>query len=283
MSILAELEEYFKYMGQVGFRGLALKESPFEPRQTPMPDVAAPSPVSAPRREAVRFKPKPVVREEKRSAIPDLGSIMDLVSPESSLEETRAKAAQITGDTPVEALRKLYQAFHQCQACALGTTRKSFVFGEGPADADLMFIGEGPGYHEDQSGRPFVGDAGQLLTKIILAMGFQRDQVFIANVVKCRPPGNRNPLPDEMAACEPILMRQIETIQPKVIIALGATAFRFFKGQPVSITRARGQFFVWRGFQVMPTYHPAYILRNPRAKRDVWEDVKKVISFLKDP
>ena len=179
-----------------------------------------------------------------------------------------------------------------CTKCPLHETRNSVVFGVGNPDADLMFIGEAPGADEDRQGEPFVGRAGQLLTQIIEAgMELKREEVYIANVLKCRPPGNRNPEPDEVATCSPYLIRQIELIQPKVIVALGSFAAQMMLDTKIGITKLRGEFHPCNvaGLRVlphkkppavMPTYHPAYLLRNPNAKRDVWEDVKKVLAFL---
>jgi len=168
------------------------------------------------------------------------------------------------------------KAIANCTLCPLSQGRTQVVFGVGNPDADLMFVGEAPGRDEDAQGEPFVGKAGQLLTKIIEAMGFQRSDVYIANVNKCRPPNNRAPLPDEMDACRPFLLRQIDIIQPKVVCLLGATAVRGLLQSKDSITRIRGQFLRWRGILVMPTFHPAYLLRNPAEKRTVWGDVQKV-------
>ena len=154
------------------------------------------------------------------------------------------------------------------------------MFGVGNPNADLMFVGEAPGADEDIQGEPFVGRAGQLLTKIIEAIGLTRDDVYIANLIKCRPPGNRNPEPDEAEQCEPFLFRQIDTIKPKVIVALGKFAAQALLRTTDPITRLRGREFKYRDAILIPTYHPAYLLRTPSAKRDVWEDMKKVRSIL---
>jgi len=173
-------------------------------------------------------------------------------------------------------LDHLAAAIADCHLCPLHAGRTQVVFGDGNPDADLMFIGEAPGHDEDVQGIPFVGRAGQLLTRIINAIEFDRSEVYIANINKCRPPNNRAPVPDEMARCVPFLLKQIEIIEPKVICLLGATAVRGLLGIREGITRLRGRFIEWRGILVMPTYHPAYLLRNPAGKRDVWEDVQKV-------
>ena len=168
-----------------------------------------------------------------------------------------------------------------CTRCKLHTLgRKQIVFGVGNPDADLMFVGEAPGADEDIQGEPFVGRAGQLLTKIIEAIGMTREDVYIANVIKCRPPGNRNPEPDEVEQCEPFLFRQIDTIKPKVIVALGKFAAQCLLRTTEPITRLRGREYQYRDAILMPTYHPAYLLRTPSAKREVWEDMKRVRSLL---
>ena len=168
-----------------------------------------------------------------------------------------------------------------CSRCKLHTLgRKQVVFGVGNPNADLMFVGEAPGADEDIQGEPFVGRAGQLLTKIIEAIELRREDVYIANVIKCRPPGNRNPEPDEVEQCEPFLFRQIDVIKPKVIVALGKFAAQCLLKTDTPITRIRGREFSYRDAVLIPTYHPAYLLRNPSAKRDVWEDMKRVRAIL---
>ncbi len=170
-----------------------------------------------------------------------------------------------------------------CTRCKLaGLGRTQVVFGVGHPNADLMFVGEAPGADEDIQGEPFVGRAGQLLTKIIAAIGLTREQVYIANVIKCRPPGNRNPEWDEVAECEPFLFRQIDIIKPKVIVALGKFAAQALLGTQDPISRLRGRIFDYRGAKLIPTFHPAYLLRNPGSKREVWEDMKLVKRLLTD-
>lgn len=169
-----------------------------------------------------------------------------------------------------------------CQRCKLCKERTHIVFGIGNPQASLMFVGEGPGADEDAKGEPFVGRAGQLLTKMIEAMGLTRDKIYIANVVKCRPPNNRNPEPDEIEACIPFLKKQIATINPKVIVCLGTFASKTLLQTEIPITKLRGEFrdYEKTTIKVMPTYHPAFLLRNPNMKRPVWEDLKKVMDFL---
>ena len=182
---------------------------------------------------------------------------------------------------PFEALRTEVLA---CRACALCETRENVVFGEGSRTAELMFVGEAPGRDEDLQGKPFVGRSGQLLTKMIEGMGFSRDEVFIANVLKCRPPKNRDPAPDETRKCRPFLLRQIEQIGPKVICALGRHALRALTDYSGPIGRVRGRPMAFlEDLVVVPTFHPAYLLRNPPAKREAWDDLKAILKLLGRP
>jgi DNA polymerase len=188
------------------------------------------------------------------------------------------------GSSPVPAVRlvEIREALGDCQRCRLCSGRKKIVYGVGDPQAQLMFVGEGPGADEDRSGEPFVGAAGQLLTKMIGAMGLTRQQVYIANCVKCRPPENRTPQSDELATCMPFLHAQIDAIQPKVIVALGKTAAQALIGEHVAITKIRGQ---WRPFRkgpikMMPTYHPSFLLRVPTEKRAAWADLQLVMKEL---
>jgi len=167
-----------------------------------------------------------------------------------------------------------------CKRCKLHRGRKTIVFGEGNERATLMLIGEGPGYDEDVQGRPFVGRAGQLLTKILQSINLPREEVYIANIIKCRPPQNRNPEPDEIQSCSPFLMKQIQVIQPKIICALGAFSAQTLLKTETKITALRGKFYDLEGIKVIPTYHPAFLLRNPDKKREVWEDMKKIVELL---
>ena len=167
-----------------------------------------------------------------------------------------------------------------CQLCPLAKERKNVVPGQGRLQPDVMFVGEGPGADEDEQGLAFVGRSGQLLTKMILAMGYTREQVFIGNIVKCRPPGNRAPSPEEMAGCLPYLKRQIAIIRPKLIVCLGATAARGLVQEPMPIGKARGQWRAFEGIPVMLTFHPAYLLRDPRKKTETWADLKAVLARL---
>ena len=183
------------------------------------------------------------------------------------------------GASDIDVLRKEAEA---CTACRLCETRKSVVFGEGKSDRPLIaFVGEGPGEEEDLSGRPFVGKAGILLAGAIeKGMKLRRSDVYICNVVKCRPPDNRNPLPDEISACEGFLYRQLKLIQPKIIVTLGSPAQKTLTKIDQGITKLRGKWLDWEGIKVMPTFHPAYILRNPESKKEFWDDLKLVMEVL---
>jgi DNA polymerase len=186
------------------------------------------------------------------------------------------------GADPAARLAAIRADLGDCRRCRLCEQRTTVVFGVGSPDARVLFVGEGPGADEDRQGEPFVGRAGQLLNKIIEAMGMTRGEVYIANVVKCRPPENRTPRPDEVGTCAPFLFRQIQSIRPRVIVCLGTPAAQAILGTGATISRLRGQFREIDGMRVMPTYHPAYLLRNPAAKRDVWDDMKQVVAFLQD-
>jgi DNA polymerase len=180
-----------------------------------------------------------------------------------------------------ETLEQIREDLGDCRRCKLAPARRNIVFGSGNPHAELMFVGEAPGADEDEQGLPFVGRAGQLLTKIIEAIEMRREDVYICNILKCRPPGNRNPESDEIASCEPFLLRQIVAIRPKVICALGTFGAQTLLRTKEPISRLRGQFIDYRGARLMATFHPAYLLRNPGEKRKVWEDVQKIRDYLR--
>lgn len=217
-----------------------------------------------------------VVRlEVDRAVLTELAKEPELQSPEEAVEE----AAEIPTD--FGSLDAISTHISTCANCELCKARNSTVPGEGNADApDIMFVGEGPGAEEDAQGRPFVGKAGKLLDKMIEAMGYQRGEVFIANVVKCRPPGNRKPMREEMEACLPYLWQQIGLIKPKFLVGLGGTAMEGLLGRPVGITRMRGVWQEYEGIKLMPTFHPSYLLRDPSKKKDAWADLKMVLAEL---
>ncbi|MGQ3685742.1 MAG: uracil-DNA glycosylase [Candidatus Loosdrechtia sp.] len=194
------------------------------------------------------------------------------VEKKTTVTENKKRAGKL--------LELLQQEMLVCHKCPLQKTRTNLVFGTGNPAADLMFVGEAPGRDEDTQGEPFVGRAGQLLNKIIEAIGMNRGDVYIANVLKCRPPANRNPLPDEIALCMPYLLKQIEIIKPKVLCALGTFAAQTLLGTKASVGALRGKFHDYKGIPLMVTFHPAYLLRNPNDKVKVWEDIKKVRDLL---
>lgn len=210
--------------------------------------------------------------EGGRLSVPIARSLARLLESQGTGEEGRRKV-----------LEEVAREVQGCRACGLSRFRNSVVVGEGNPRAELVFVGEGPGEEEDLQGRPFVGPAGQLLDRIIEGMGLSRQEVFIANVVKCRPPANRTPKPEEVEACLPFLLRQLRAISPRVICTLGAVAAQALLGAAEGITRLRGQFQTWEGTPVMPTYHPSYLLRYPSKKRDVWEDMKRILGLLGRP
>ena len=214
---------------------------------------------------------RPAIAHAPVKATPTI-SVLPVISAPSMFDVTE----RIDGDT----LERIREDLGECTRCRLHTTRNKIVFGVGNAHAQLIFVGEGPGRDEDMQGLPFVGRAGKLLTQMIEAMGLTRDQVYIANVVKCRPPENRKPEEDESATCSPFLYRQIDAIAPKAIVCLGLTAAQSLLKTKDSISKIRGQWLDYRGTKLMVTYHPAYLLRNPPAKREVWDDLQKVMALL---
>jgi DNA polymerase len=244
-----ELHAHLEFFGELGVDGVRLE------------------PEWRRRADARGREPEPQMEPEPERELPELPEpvqeIQVLTSAADALQSLRVEIGP------------------QCTRCKLHTLgRKQVVFGVGNPNADLMFVGEAPGADEDIQGEPFVGRAGQLLTKIIEAIGMKREDVYIANVIKCRPPGNRNPEPDEVECCEPFLFRQIDAIKPKVIVALGKFAAQSLLRTTDPITRIRGREYAYRNAILMPTYHPAYLLRNPASKREVWEDMKRVRAIL---
>jgi len=208
------------------------------------------------------------------------GLAVEMVS-EDSVPYSRSRESDVDISNKDEALKRLREEIGDCQRCKLSKGRKNIVFGEGNPYAKLMFIGEGPGKDEDMQGRPFVGEAGQILDSLINKRGWKREEVYIANIVKCRPPANRVPEEDEIAACRPFVERQIEIIKPKVIMSLGNVATHSLLGIKMPISKARGNFFSFKDIPVMPTFHPAYFLRNPKDKHLTWDDTAKVLEKLK--
>jgi uracil-DNA glycosylase len=243
----AELVEHLKFLREMGVREIRTSARPAERASAPAPPSAA------------RAAPASTARPS--------------ATPSATPAATQAGAARALAH-----LRE--KEIGDCRRCRLCEKRTQIVFGVGDPGARLLFVGEGPGRDEDAQGIPFVGRAGQLLTDIIRAMGLTREQVYIANVVKCRPPENRTPEPDEIESCLGFLESQIEIISPSVIVCLGAVAAQALVDATGGITKMRGNLREYRGIPVMPTFHPAYLLRNPAAKKDVWADMKKVMALL---
>jgi uracil-DNA glycosylase len=238
---------------------------------------------SQPPPSAAVFSPHPIEEAPwpkstlKSALTPPIAAPAKSLAPPSSSGPSLFDAAN---KLSTETLLQIRDDLGECTRCKLNSTRNKIVFGDGNPKAQLVFVGEGPGADEDAQGLPFVGRAGKLLTQMIEAMGLERRDVYICNVVKCRPPGNRQPEPDEVASCSPFLFRQLDSIKPKVIVCLGATAFQTLLQTNRSISHYRGQWLDYRGYKMLPTYHPAYLLRNPAAKADVWKDLQKVMAEL---
>jgi uracil-DNA glycosylase len=222
----------------------------------------------------------------RRPGSPEAASRVEEVEEHMPVRMSVAAPASVptpapSSQDPVEALRMIREDIGDCTRCPLHKQgRKQIVFGVGDPNADLMFIGEAPGADEDIQGEPFVGRSGQLLTNMIKAMGLSREQVYIANIIKCRPPGNRAPERDECATCSPFLMRQIEAIKPKAIVALGAVAAKTLLAISAPMTELRGRWFDFRGTKLAVTYHPAFLLRDPRQKKETWKDLQMVMKEM---
>lgn len=245
LELAAQFRTNLASRARSGLLGLPLAATLPAPAMTPIPDV----------------RPSPVEQPTKGERDPDAG----------------ATPKPRTGQAGLQVLR---DDIGDCQRCKLAPSRTNLVFGVGNPDADLVFVGEAPGADEDAQGEPFVGKAGQLLTKMIEAMGYRREDVYICNVLKCRPPGNRNPEPDEVASCEPFLKRQLSAIRPRMIVALGKFAAQCLLRDDTPITRLRGSFRSYEGIPLMPTLHPAYLLRDPSKKKLAWDDLKAVNAAL---
>jgi DNA polymerase len=229
--------------------------------------------------------PRPSARPAQRAAVPPIATpFVSSPRPARTSDILPVPSGptlfEAFSKVPDDTLLKIRTDLGECTRCKLHKTRHSIVFGDGNPKAQLVFVGEGPGHDEDMQGLPFVGRAGKLLTQMIEAMGLQRKDVYICNVVKCRPPENRAPEKDEVAACSPFLLRQIDSIAPKVIVCLGSTAAQTVLETNRGISQFRGQWLDFRGRKLMATYHPAYLLRNPSAKSEVWKDLQKVMAVL---
>jgi uracil-DNA glycosylase len=269
-SLQQKIEKRLRYYEDLGIRSF-YRQRGAGPASLAIAAAAIPPPARIPVFEESSLpKSLPKPKQEKSTA-----PLSDILPPSSgpSLFESIEK---VKDDT----LLKTREDLGDCTRCKLHQDRNKIVFGDGNPKAELVFIGEGPGADEDMQGLPFVGRAGKLLTQMIEAMGLQRKDVYICNVVKCRPPENRAPEPDEVATCSPYLLRQIDCIHPKVIVCLGAVAAKTLLATTRGISQFRGQWLEWRGHKLMATYHPAYLLRNPNAKGEVWKDLQKVMAEL---
>ena len=254
LSVTAGGEQLLELPGVSAHSNVILREEATLPKPSRKPELPKFAPVVAPPTAKISPLPLPV------AAGPSLFESID----------------KVAGDT----LLKIRENLGECTRCKLHSTRHKIVFGDGNPRAELVFVGEGPGADEDAQGLPFVGRAGKLLTQMIEAMGLQRKDVYICNVVKCRPPENRQPEEDEVHTCSPFLLRQIDTIAPKVIVCLGAVAAKTLLQTNRGISQFRGEWLEFRGRKLLATYHPAYLLRNPPAKSEVWKDLQKVMAVL---
>jgi DNA polymerase len=266
-SLQQQIENRLRYYEDLGIRLFYRDRTAAVADVRPAQSISNAVPISAPLESSL---PKSIAKPFPPKAV----AVAPIVAPSApSLFESVNK---IKDDT----LLKIREDIGDCTRCKLHKGRNKIVFGDGNPKAELVFIGEGPGADEDAQGLPFVGRAGKLLTQMIEAMGLQRRDVYICNVVKCRPPENRAPEPDEVATCSPYLLRQIDVIKPKVIVCLGAVAAKTLLETTRGISQFRGQWLEWRGHKLMATYHPAYLLRNPNAKGEVWKDLQKVMAEL---
>ncbi|MGZ8848603.1 MAG: uracil-DNA glycosylase [Pyrinomonadaceae bacterium] len=269
-ELLAQTREYARYSAELGIDTVAMTRAAVLTPQTTTPEAVKQPPVKATTIKE-RLSP-PIVSAQTLSpghATPPGDSLFGDFTP-----------APVSLPTAAETLEDIWRDIGDCTRCALCSGRTQVVNTHGNSRARLMFVGEAPGADEDAQGKPFVGRAGQLLTKMIEAMGMKREDVIIGNVNRCRPPANRQPTLEEAAICRPFLFREIAVIQPQVIVVMGNTALRNLLEVREGITRVRGNFQDFRGIKVMPTFHPAYLLRDPSKKRETWEDLKKVMDYL---
>jgi uracil-DNA glycosylase len=280
-TVLASLRDYIEQLREEGLDGLPVANPPSPMLAGPQPHTAEVAAASAARRPA-RMANYP---DEKKLAVKRDDSPQQpqslLATPSNAPTELFSRYPGLEKIADLDMLREF---IGDCTRCKLAPGRTKLVFGVGNPNAELMFVGEAPGADEDLQGEPFVGRAGQLLTDIIeRGMGMSRNDVYICNVIKCRPPGNRNPEPDEVSTCEPFLFRQIDLVRPKVIVGLGTFAVQALLKVKTPISKLRGNWHEMRGIKMMPTFHPAYLLRNPADKRLVWADIQEVMRFLGQP
>jgi len=271
-SLQQKIQERLKYYEDLGIRLFYKDRVPAENGRT----IEEPAAVAPSRQSTLRETPSPeAIAKPAPMTLESPPGFVPMVAPAAGPSLFEA-VNTVVDDT----LLKIREDLGDCTRCKLHKGRNKLVFGDGNPKAQLVFVGEGPGADEDRQGLPFVGRAGKLLTQMIEAMGLERRDVYICNVVKCRPPENRTPEPDEVATCSPYLLRQIDVINPKVIVCLGAVAAKTLLNTTRGISHYRGEWLEWRGRKLMATYHPAYLLRNPPAKADVWRDLQKVMAEL---
>ncbi|HET7214048.1 MAG TPA: uracil-DNA glycosylase [Terriglobia bacterium] len=279
--------EFYEELGIEEFylaRSSAAK-APAASRHAPAGDAAPGNPPAqveinpGPQPPKVEFG-KPPVQLYTAAAAPQAIAAPGPAAQSMSLFEAPSPRAAVRESETLEQIR---EDLGDCRRCRLAAGRHSIVFGQGNPHAELVFVGEGPGADEDAQGLPFVGRAGRLLNKMIELAGMKREDVYICNIVKCRPPENRTPLPDEIETCSPFLLRQIRTIKPRLVCCLGSPAVKTLLGVKDGITKIRGQFYDFQGAKALPTFHPAYILRNPREEKILREDFQKIVDFLKSP
>lgn len=283
-ELAASVRAYVEWHEDTGGAGLITEGDPEQLLAELDGAMAGAAPLAAAPRTAARGAPAPEPRRPERAPPPTQRSAARAPAPQASTAPSAAPPAPATPLAEDERKTRLALVAEQvrgCSRCELHSTRTNTVFARGNPMAEVCFVGEGPGADEDRQGYPFVGKAGQLLDRMITAMGYAPDEVYICNIVKCRPPNNRKPEVSEMDACIPYLHQQLETVQPKVMVALGATAVQGLLGTTEGITRLRGKWKLYRGITpMMPTFHPAYLLRQPGAKREVWSDLQQVLKQL---
>jgi uracil-DNA glycosylase family 4 len=277
LDLLKQSREYTKYFAELGVETIALSSDRVAPKSAGEPSRTLPAPSSVERSALPRM---PSRSQPLSSPMKDPTVVVSGPSQPASLFTEPATESHPLSAQSTERMEDVWREIGDCTRCGLCEGRTQVVNTFGNHKARLMFVGEAPGADEDAQGKPFVGRAGQLLTKIIEAIGLKREDVLIGNVNRCRPPGNRQPTLEEAAICRPFLFREIAAVQPDVIVVMGNTALRNLLEVREGITRVRGKFQDFRGIKVMPTFHPAYLLRDPSKKRETWEDLKKVRDYL---
>ncbi len=274
LSLIEQTQEQLAYFQELGVAGISIEpgrkpDATRQPVSKPHQSLIPPTVQSQPRaKPATETLASTVQRKTESSTLPQDSLFGDLAPHPPSIVKS------------AETLEQIWEDIGDCTRCPLYQGRTNIVHTEGSRKARLMFVGEAPGADEDAQARPFVGRAGQLLTKIIESLGLKREEVLIGNVNRCRPPGNRPPTPEEATMCKPFLLREIASVAPEAIVVLGNTAMRNLLEVKEGITKLRGQFQDYKGIKIMPTFHPAYLLRDPSKKRETWEDLKKVRDYL---